>query len=148
MIDSSPNQVDMFVGNDETEVSEAPPQRPGSLFGSKVRELRERHGLAQRQLAERLGVSPAYLSQLESGKKGRPSDRLIHAICHQFGLIWDDADDLFLLADSSRRVVKIDTTKLDAHKTEAAKLFAEKLSGLSNKQLNQLMSVLEGRQNA
>ena len=70
MIDSSPNQVEMFVGNDETEVSEAPPQRPGSLFGSKVRELRERHGLAQRQLAERLGVSPAYLSQLESGKKG------------------------------------------------------------------------------
>ena len=148
MIDSSPNQVEMFVGNDEIEIAEAPPQRPGSLFGSKVRELRERHGLAQRQLAERLGVSPAYLSQLESGKKGRPSDRLIHAICHQFGLIWDDADDLFLLADSSRRVVKIDTTKLDAHKTEAAKLFAEKLSGLSNKQLNQLMSVLEGRQNA
>jgi len=148
MIDSSPNQVEMFVGQDESEAVETPPVRPGSLFGSKVRELRERHGLAQRQLAERLGVSPAYLSQLESGKKGRPSDRLIHAVCHQFGLIWDDADDLFVLADSSRRMVKIDTTKLDAHKTEAAKLFAEKLAGLSGKQLAALVELLEGRRNA
>ena len=148
MIDSSPNQVEMFVSDVAADGLETTAPRPGSLFGSKVRELRERHGLAQRQLAERLGVSPAYLSQLESGKKGRPSDRLIHAICHQFGLIWDDADDLFMLADSSRRVVKIDTTTFDAHKTEAAKLFAEKLGGLSSKQLGQLMAVLEGRQGA
>ena len=70
MIDSSPNQVEMFVGNDETEVSEAPPQRPGSLFGSKVRELRERHGLAQRQLAERLGGIPGILEPIRKREKG------------------------------------------------------------------------------
>lgn len=117
---------------------------PGSQFGNRVRYLRQQNGISQRALAEKLGVSPAYLSLLESGKKGRPSDRIIHAICHQFGLIWDDADALFVMADNSRRIIKVDASQLDNRKTEAAKLFADKLPKLTEEQVQQLFTILQG----
>jgi transcriptional regulator with XRE-family HTH domain len=37
-------------------------------FGKALRELRQRRGLTQAALAERLGTSEQYLSRLESGK--------------------------------------------------------------------------------
>ena len=42
-------------------------------FGLKVRELRLKKGITQKALAAALGVSPAYLSALERGRRGRPN---------------------------------------------------------------------------
>lgn len=36
-------------------------------IGDKLRELRERHGVTQRQLADALGVSHTYISKIENG---------------------------------------------------------------------------------
>ena len=46
-------------------------------FGRRVRELRERRGITLARMAEGLGVTPAYLSALEHGKRGRPTFTLI-----------------------------------------------------------------------
>jgi transcriptional regulator with XRE-family HTH domain len=40
------------------------------LLGSTIRELRERKGLTQQQLADQLKVTVAYLSRLENGHRG------------------------------------------------------------------------------
>lgn len=136
--DEHRDQTELFSSAAAEPLAGAPRATPGSRFGSKIRSLREHHGISQRELARSLGVSPAYLSQLESGKKGRPNDRLIHAICHQFGLIWDDADDLFAMADSSHRFVKIDTSDMDERRTALARQLAVRLKSLSGEQLDQL----------
>jgi hypothetical protein len=46
-------------------------------YGSKVRRLRLSHGLTQAALADRLGISTAYLNLLENGRRRLTPDLLI-----------------------------------------------------------------------
>ena len=54
-----------------------------------VRVWREHRGLTQQQLAEAVGISVPYLSQIESGKR-RGSAEVLAAIAKQLGLSLDD----------------------------------------------------------
>ncbi len=38
-----------------------------------IKKLREQHGMSQRDLAERVHVSGAYIAMLETGKRNNPS---------------------------------------------------------------------------
>ena len=62
-------------------------------LGVKLRELRRRKGVTLSEMAEALDVTPAYLSALEHGKRGRPTTLRLHQICAYFDIIWDEADD-------------------------------------------------------
>lgn len=96
-------------------------------------------------MAADLGVSAAYLSALEHGKKGCPSWAMTQKIIQYFGLIWDDAEALQLLAQLSRPRVTIETAGLDPRATRAANLLARKVGHLSSADLDALLSVLESR---
>ncbi len=39
----------------------------GKIFGNNIRNLRESHGLSEKEMAKRVGISAAELSKLESG---------------------------------------------------------------------------------
>lgn len=71
---------------------------------------------AQGRLAEGDGGGteclPAYLSALEHGKRGLPTFDLLQRIAGYFNIIWDEAEELFLLARSSDPRVVIDTSGL------------------------------------
>lgn len=67
-------------------------------FGEKVRELRKERGISQKLMAKKLAISPAYLSALEHGHRGRPSWALIQQIISFFNIIWDEAEELENLA--------------------------------------------------
>jgi transcriptional regulator with XRE-family HTH domain len=41
-----------------------------SALGQALRELRHRAGITQEQLADRLGMDPTYVSQVERGRRG------------------------------------------------------------------------------
>lgn len=43
------------------------------IFGERLRELRERRGLTQAQLARRIGVHRMTIAKLEAGQRGSPS---------------------------------------------------------------------------
>lgn len=67
-------------------------------FGDTIREMREAQKLGLRSAAERLGISPAYLSRIERGRENPPRPELIRRIA---ALLGGDADVLFRLADST-----------------------------------------------
>src|SRR5437588_10797891 len=67
-------------------------------FGETIREMREAQDLGLRVAAERLGISPAYLSRIERGKERPPKPELVKKIARVLG---GDADLLFRLADST-----------------------------------------------
>lgn len=67
-------------------------------FGETVREMREAQSIGLRAAAERLGISPAYLSRVERGKERPPKPDLVKRIARLLG---GDADLLFRLADST-----------------------------------------------
>jgi transcriptional regulator with XRE-family HTH domain len=111
-------------------------------FGLKISQLREEKGITQRQLSKALGVSPAYLSALENGKRGRPSWALVQKIITYFGAIWDDAEEIETLARLSHPKITIDTSNLSAEATEVANRLAETIQRLDDEDLKKILNVL------
>lgn len=64
-------------------------------FGDALRQLRERKGVSQKEMAAAIGVSPAYLSALEHGKRGLPNFDFLQRVAGYFNIIWDEAEELF-----------------------------------------------------
>ncbi|MDQ0457956.1 helix-turn-helix domain-containing protein [Rhizobium paknamense] len=93
-------------------------------FGDAVRRLREAKGVSQKEMAEAIGVSPAYLSALEHGRRGKPSFNLLQRIAGYFNIIWDEAEELFAEADASHPRAVLDTSGMPSAYTA----FANKLS--------------------
>nr|WP_254906749.1 helix-turn-helix domain-containing protein [Clostridium tyrobutyricum] len=56
------------------------------MFKDKLRELRKNNNLTQSQLGKIIGVSGAYIQQLEKGIKKNPSLEVILKICNEFNV--------------------------------------------------------------
>jgi transcriptional regulator with XRE-family HTH domain len=112
-------------------------------FGEKLRALRAARNILQRDMAAALAVSPAYLSALEHGRRGAPSAGLIHQICDYFGLIWDEADELRILAKLSRPRVKVNAAGLTAEQTALANRLAKSLRDLDAPTVAALAKILD-----
>jgi len=65
------------------------------LFGQRVRELRKRKGFSQEALAEKAGLHPTYIGQVERGTKN-PSLKSIEKIAKALEV---SLPDLFLFAN-------------------------------------------------
>ncbi|KQQ49058.1 XRE family transcriptional regulator [Rhizobium sp. Leaf311] len=112
-------------------------------FSEAVRVLREKKGVTQRQMALAIGVSPAYLSALEHGKRGTPSFDLLQRIAGYFNIIWDEADELFSLAGVSNPRVVIDTAGLPKEYTALANGLARDIRKLPPSVIDELAAVLQ-----
>ena len=112
-------------------------------LGIKLRKLRARKGVTLAEMGVALDVSPAYLSALEHGKRGRPTTVRLHQICAYFDIIWDEADDLRSLADISHPKITIDTSGLSPEATELANRLAEKIGELGDEQLTVMLGLLK-----
>lgn len=112
-------------------------------FGERLRELRAERNMTQKELASKIGVSAAYLSALEHGKRGTPRWILVQQIIASLNIIWDDADELQGLALRSAPRVTIDTTELSPRATELANLLASGIEVLSDENIEDLRMRLD-----
>ena len=112
-------------------------------FGARLRALRDSRGISLTELATALHVSPAYLSALEHGRRGRPTAGLIHQVNEHFGLIWDEADELVELARLSHPRVVVDTAGLSPAATEFANRLAREIRRLPPEAVAALNAVLD-----
>ncbi len=55
-------------------------------LGQTLRRLRNTQGLGLRNTALLAGISPAYLSRIESGKTGSPNPKIISALANVLGV--------------------------------------------------------------
>ena len=113
-------------------------------FGEKVRDLRELFDITLKQMAFDLELSSAYLSSLEHGHRGRPSEALTVQICEYFNLIWDDYEEMHRLARLSHPKVSVDTSGLTAAHTELANTLAETVRDISEQDATALLARLRG----
>ncbi|TPW28443.1 helix-turn-helix transcriptional regulator [Martelella alba] len=119
-------------------------------FGEAVRQLRSERGVSQKQMAEAIGVSAAYLSALEHGRRGKPSFDFLQRVAGYFNVIWDDAEALFDIADVSDPRVVIDTAGLSAAHTAFANHLARRIGMLDEDGLARMEALLadySGQQN-
>lgn len=112
-------------------------------FGKRIRQMRKERGILLKDMAADIGVSSAYLSALEHGRRSRPSWVLIQRIITFFNVIWDEAEALQRLAAISHPRVTIDTAGMPPEATEFANLLAENIGKLSKDQINEMFAILE-----
>lgn len=112
-------------------------------FGLYMRKLRQQRGVTQKEMAQALRVSSAYLSALEHGRRGRPTWAMIQSILNYFNLIWDDADELVRLADMSDPRVIVDTAGLSPKATLLANRLAEEIGRLDDARLDAMLALLD-----
>jgi len=55
-------------------------------FGQRVRRLRTDQGISLRTVARQAGISPAYLSRIESGQTAPPTPSVIKALAETLGI--------------------------------------------------------------
>lgn len=111
-------------------------------FGARLRKLRAERGMTLRAMAAAIGVSPAYLSALEHGKRGRPGWHLIQRVITHFNIIWDDAEEVVRLARISHPKVTIDTAGLDPEATEIANRLADVVASLDAPTRSEILKLL------
>ena len=112
-------------------------------FGMKMRQLRKEKGVTQKQMAKDLGISPAYLSALEHGLRGKATTNRVQQICDYFDLIWDDVEEIKNLSFISKPRVTIDTQGLSCDATKLVNLLSYKIGYLDDDKIKHLLSIIE-----
>lgn len=115
-------------------------------LGAKLREMRAERGVTLKEMAHAIGVSPAYLSALEHGKRGAPTWFLVQRIIVFFNIIWDDAEELCRLAQSSDPRIKIDTSGAIPEATAFANLLARTVGDLGADDFARMSEIVEAAQ--
>ena len=112
-------------------------------FGAKLRLMRAERGVTLKDMAQALNVSSAYLSALEHGKRGAPTWILVQRIISYFNVIWDEAEMLCRLAQTSDPRVKLDTSGAIPQATEFANFLAKSIGNLGPGDFAKLTRVVE-----
>ncbi len=111
-------------------------------FGKTLRKLRIDRGMVLKTMAEMLGVSSAYLSAIELGKRAIP-DTLVNTVEAVFGLTGEDAQELKKQAAISQPTIKVDMSDAEDQNKELMLVFARKFKDLSPEQLDKLNKMLK-----
>ena len=114
-------------------------------FGAKLRELRAARGVSLKAMAEAIGVSGAYLSALEHGRRGAPTWYLVQRIITFFNVIWDEAEELERLAQDSDPRIVVDTAGLSPRATLLANRLARHIGALGEAEIAALLAVLDAQ---
>jgi transcriptional regulator with XRE-family HTH domain len=113
-------------------------------FGERLRRIRSERGIALKDMAAGLQVSPAYLSAMEHGHRGPPNRRFVHRVCQYLQIIWDEAEELQRLADLSHPRVVVDTAGLSPAATELANRLAERIGQLDEAAIERMLAEVRG----
>lgn len=114
-------------------------------FGLKLRALRRSRAIALKRMAADLQLSPAYLSALEHGHRGRPTPALVVQICEYFNLIWDDYEEMHRLAALSDPRIVVDTSGLSPRATELANMLATTIARLDEETIATMIAAIAAR---
>ncbi|MCI9509536.1 MAG: helix-turn-helix transcriptional regulator [Angelakisella sp.] len=112
-------------------------------FGKELRKLRIDHGEILKDMANRLGVSPAFLSAVEVGKKNIPEEwpKKIAAI---YKLNPDEEESLLSCAKESVRSIKIDLSSVGDLQHRTALVFARDFNGMSDETAERILQLIQG----
>ena len=114
-------------------------------FGAKLRSLRTERNITLKQMATAIGVSSAYLSALEHGKRGRPGWHIVQAAIAYLNIIWDEAEELIRLSRLSDPRVTIDTAGLEPDATELANILSRNISKIELATIRELLIRLKAK---
>lgn len=115
-------------------------------FGKFSRKLRIDHGELLKEMANKLGVTSAYLSAVEVGKRSVPED-WINKIAVIYGLAAEEVMQLRIAYDQTVTQLKIDLSNQTPKHREAAMVFAREFKEMDENEINEFLRVIEHLKN-
>jgi len=116
-------------------------------FGKEIRKLRIDLGITLFEMAQATGISSAFLSAMENGKKSVPDD-YIDALSDRFEFVRKNKDRFLTLADKSKKEVRINLAGSEPAANELATAFARSFSELSDDQVAKIKLILNKKETA
>jgi transcriptional regulator with XRE-family HTH domain len=114
-------------------------------FGKEIRKLRIDLGITLFEMAKATGVSSAFLSAMENGKKSVP-DEYIDALSEQYEPVRKAKSRFLELADKTKKEVRINLAESSSSANELAVAFARNFSELSDDQVEKIKSILNKKE--
>jgi len=113
-----------------------------SPFAESLRALRLRRGIRQKELAKNLGYEQSYLSALEMGSKGPPTDRFVHRLTEVLALSGPELAAIRNAARASQRRYSLPASSNPALFELYSELWRE-LPRLSESQIRVIREVIK-----
>lgn len=113
-------------------------------LGLFLRKLRLEHNEVLFDMAQRLGVSSAFLSAVENDRKSAPL-AWVDIIAGEYQLTSDQKAELEEGIGESIHQIRVNVTKVSSQKKECALAFARNFDDFSEQDISDLMSLLEKR---
>ena len=111
-------------------------------FGKFSRKLRIDQGELLKEMADKLGVTSAYLSAVEVGKRNVPEE-WIDKITSIYGLAANEVVLLRSAYDQAVTQLKIDMTDHAPRQREAAMVFAREFKEMDEEAINEFLKAIE-----
>lgn len=113
-----------------------------TAFGKFCRKLRIEKDEILKNMSDKLGVTPSYLSAVEIGKRAIPATwgKLITNI---YNLTPEQQQELFDAIDCSVKQIKLDVSTMDATKRQTALAFARKLDEMDEEEIKRIFELIK-----
>jgi transcriptional regulator with XRE-family HTH domain len=116
-----------------------------NAFGKEARKLRIDHDLLLKDVADRLRVTPTFLSAVEAGRKPIPPG-FVARVADAMGLQTDERERLQKAADQSAREQRITFTSGDSMiARETVSMLARNYETLTEDDFKEIRAVMERR---
>jgi transcriptional regulator with XRE-family HTH domain len=112
-----------------------------TVLGKFLRKLRLDNDEILADMGEKIGVSSAYLSSIENGKKNLPK-KYINIIAKKYNLNNDEVSKLEKFAELSKKEVKLNLKNMDQGDRDIAYTFARKFNSISEEDKKKLREIL------
>jgi transcriptional regulator with XRE-family HTH domain len=111
-------------------------------FGKFIRKLRIDNTVTLRSMADDIGISPSYLSSVETGKRSITSS-FFDSVAKYFNLGHEKIVDLRHLADISQLEISMSFKEATPEQKNSAVAFARQLNDLTADELKKIDDILE-----
>lgn len=111
-------------------------------FGRYLRALRESTGMRIKELANEIGWTSVYISDIELGRRNPPSAEKIGQIASVLGV---DPKKLLDLADKEKKRVILDLDEGNPGRMDLALMLARSWDGLTEEEVEQVKAILNRR---
>lgn len=112
-----------------------------TLFGKFCRKLRIDNGELLKNMADKLGVTPSYLSAVETGKRNIPTD-WYDKLSLIYSLNAADRRELNTAIQESQSTLKFDLNQMRSEDKNIVLAFARELKSLNDEDKKRIQSIL------
>lgn len=111
-------------------------------FGAYIRRFREQANKSMRAMADAVGVSTVYISDIERGRRNPPQGEKLSKMADFLDI---DIKDLQELAAKERRRVELELSENDGIISDAALTLARRWDSITDEEASQILKILSRR---